>query len=106
MAQGKEDRRRNMSIFPGYPTQRWAILIKSLRDTQMASISNRKALGKATSLPGAPSGPVCSPFGRLDGAIKGRSEEHTSELQSLMRISYDVFCLKKKKNARTTPNNK
>src|SRR3546814_9018249 len=28
----------------------------------------------------------------------GRSEEHTSELQSLMRISYDVFCLKKKKH--------
>src|SRR3546814_9730215 len=31
----------------------------------------------------------------------GRSEEHTSELQSLMRISYAVFCLKKKKNTRT-----
>src|SRR3546814_8763759 len=30
--------------------------------------------------------------------IPGRSEEHTSELQSLMRISYAVFCLKKKKN--------
>src|SRR3546814_1068573 len=30
-------------------------------------------------------------------AIRGRSEEHTSELQSLMRISYAVFCLKKKK---------
>src|SRR3546814_8033171 len=30
-------------------------------------------------------------------AGKGRSEEHTSELQSLMRISYAVFCLKKKK---------
>src|SRR3546814_1581967 len=29
-----------------------------------------------------------------------RSEEHTSELQSLMRISYAVFCLKKKKNSR------
>src|SRR3546814_3768768 len=29
-------------------------------------------------------------------AIVGRSEEHTSELQSLMRISYAVFCLKKK----------
>src|SRR3546814_7932488 len=29
-----------------------------------------------------------------------RSEEHTSELQSLMRISYAVFCLKKKKKAR------
>src|SRR3546814_1079640 len=31
-------------------------------------------------------------------AAIGRSEEHTSELQSLMRISYAVFCLKKKKN--------
>src|SRR3546814_3078236 len=30
-----------------------------------------------------------------------RSEEHTSELQSLMRISYAVFCLKKKNNKRT-----
>src|SRR3546814_7346235 len=30
------------------------------------------------------------------GAFSGRSEEHTSELQSLMRISYAVFCLKKK----------
>src|SRR3546814_7643105 len=29
---------------------------------------------------------------------RARSEEHTSELQSLMRISYAVFCLKKKKN--------
>src|SRR3546814_7426100 len=29
--------------------------------------------------------------------VNGRSEEHTSELQSLMRISYAVFCLKKKK---------
>src|SRR3546814_1029229 len=39
----------------------------------------------------------------LDGTARaaqtalGRSEEHTSELQSLMRISYAVFCLKKKK---------
>src|SRR3546814_5248220 len=31
-----------------------------------------------------------------------RSEEHTSELQSLMRISYAVFCLKKKKNIKQT----
>src|SRR3546814_7842858 len=31
-----------------------------------------------------------------------RSEEHTSELQSLMRISYAVFCLKKKKTANKT----
>src|SRR3546814_3030560 len=33
-------------------------------------------------------------YNRVGG--KGRSEEHTSELQSLMRISYAVFCLKKK----------
>src|SRR3546814_3988030 len=32
-----------------------------------------------------------------------RSEEHTSELQSLMRISYAVFCLKKKKSNNITP---
>src|SRR3546814_16168481 len=31
------------------------------------------------------------------GSVACRSEEHTSELQSLMRISYAVFCLKKKK---------
>src|SRR3546814_981117 len=35
--------------------------------------------------------PICSSFSAID-----RSEEHTSELQSLMRISYAVFCLKKK----------
>src|SRR3546814_6861815 len=40
---------------------------------------------------------------RLDGAIP-RSEEHTSELQSLMRISYAVFCLKKKNKKRTIHN--
>src|SRR3546814_5538776 len=35
-----------------------------------------------------------------------RSEEHTSELQSLMRISYAVFCLKKKKKTCNTANRK
>src|SRR3546814_12983556 len=42
----------------------------------------------------------------LRRAVRGfahqRSEEHTSELQSLMRISYAVFCLKKKKNLNKT----
>src|SRR3546814_6460335 len=33
-----------------------------------------------------------------NNSVANRSEEHTSELQSLMRISYAVFCLKKKKN--------
>src|SRR3546814_2582645 len=39
----------------------------------------------------------CGRRGFHPGALQGRSEEHTSELQSLMRISYAVFCLKKKK---------
>src|SRR3546814_8099040 len=44
---------------------------------------------------------VTRPVNRIDGPLKvsgqaRRSEEHTSELQSLMRISYAVFCLKKK----------
>src|SRR3546814_1887915 len=48
-------------------------------------------------------------LGRLVGLHRGargehlrRSEEHTSELQSLMRISYAVFCLKKKKTEHIT----
>src|SRR3546814_2297695 len=37
--------------------------------------------------------------------LKERSEEHTSELQSLMRISYAVFCLKKKKKTQRKQQN-
>src|SRR3546814_18038255 len=46
----------------------------------------------------------CRPAGALGAALpalRSRSEEHTSELQSLMRISYAVFCLKKKKKKNT-----
>src|SRR3546814_10796721 len=39
-------------------------------------------------------------------SISNRSEEHTSELQSLMRLSYAVFCLKKKKKQNRTSKNK
>src|SRR3546814_2830553 len=48
---------------------------------------------------GALAGPVDEPDYRyIDTIVATRSEEHTSELQSLMRISYAVFCLKKKTN--------
>src|SRR3546814_10407549 len=51
--------------------------------------------------PGGEGGRRRRPVGRnrtgADAATPFRSEEHTSELQSLMRISYAVFCLKKKK---------
>src|SRR3546814_7315814 len=58
---------------------------------------------------GVRAGPLRPPPGR-DGELQGRrapgerrrSEEHTSELQSLMRISYAVFCLKKKKQINST----
>src|SRR3546814_10289800 len=48
-------------------------------------------------LPGDRMGSACSKHRRFlgPGAVSQRSEEHTSELQSLMRISYAVFCLKK-----------
>src|SRR3546814_5526402 len=47
------------------------------------------------------SGQVAAALAAGNPVLAKRSEEHTSELQSLMRISYAVFCLKKKKN-RTT----
>src|SRR3546814_1393979 len=43
------------------------------------------------------SGFIDSGYGRRQFQVRPRSEEHTSELQSLMRISYAVFCLKKQK---------
>src|SRR3546814_1288911 len=56
--------------------------------------------------PGRASSPVGDPRRRIAGSVRAvmcspayRSEEHTSELQSLMRISYAVFCLKKKKKS-------
>src|SRR3546814_9412214 len=45
------------------------------------------------------------PFPDLCFTQQCRSEEHTSELQSLMRISYAVFCLKKKKQITTQQHN-
>src|SRR3546814_2973359 len=47
--------------------------------------------------------PLVAPYAQM---FQQRSEEHTSELQSLMRISYAVFCLKKKKNSHSYHNNR
>src|SRR3546814_3005302 len=53
-------------------------------------------------------GVIGGEFGHLAAAFdrrdRDRSEEHTSELQSLMRISYAVFCLKKKNKKKNTQN--
>src|SRR3546814_16008985 len=50
----------------------------------------------AHSCPSPPTAPTAPPSPSKVSSSPGRSEEHTSELQSLMRISYAVFCLKKK----------
>src|SRR3546814_5298594 len=58
-----------------------------------------EALSSAGGVAVSPGGGAVGSLGGVLGSLGGaRSEEHTSELQSLMRISYAVFCLKKKKN--------
>src|SRR3546814_1494742 len=66
-----------ISIYPAHPTVGFQPVIKSIACV---------ILGGLGYVPGA-----------IIAAMLLRSEEHTSELQSLMRISYAVFCLKKKK---------
>src|SRR3546814_5976464 len=55
------------------------------------------SFGGSTAVSACDADPDCVAAVDLDGE-NFRSEEHTSELQSLMRISYAVFCLKKKKH--------
>src|SRR3546814_9175152 len=77
------------------------------RDRKRISLAKVPAFAGASSALWGKAGPgLLSPATGLDGAVprcaaaapppSNRSEEHTSELQSLMRISYAVFCLKKK----------
>src|SRR3546814_4432606 len=82
--------------------------------TLFLSVSVRLAIaGAPTASPATASGASVQAARRVRvrreivGVILLRSEEHTSELQSLMRISYAVFCLKKKnskKNVKTHDN--
>src|SRR3546814_3848446 len=65
------------------PRHVWWNFVSSSKDRIMAARDDWKA-GRFARIPG--------------DADEYRSEEHTSELQSLMRISYAVFCLKKKKH--------
>src|SRR3546814_7424806 len=76
-----------------FPTRRSSDLTGPRSPGSVVSLLYRLAQGGARHLPrGGP------------GAF--RSEEHTSELQSLMRTSYAVFCLKKKKTTRIIINSK
>src|SRR3546814_7781071 len=76
---------------------------------ELVAMEGVLALGLADSLAGARTlarSSLCEGFGavrRCRSITWVRSEEHTSELQSLMRISYAVFCLKKKKAPQVAP---
>src|SRR3546814_2083447 len=62
----------------------------------------RKAAYRAIDEIDFPTGFCRRDIGWREVEREGRSEEHTSELQSLMRISYAVFCLKKKKKPKAS----
>src|SRR3546814_10843452 len=68
-----------------------ADVAKVLTECRLHAGANRPGEGLAAALHSADAGL----------GVGGRSEEHTSELQSLMRISYAVFCLKKQKRKNT-----
>src|SRR3546814_5750629 len=68
------------------------LLMDVFFNTTIVKIEGKLMGGSKPSLEG--------PYYLENAAVVTRSEEHTSELQSLMRISYAVFCLKKKNNIR------
>src|SRR3546814_4141395 len=86
---------RTDTLFP------YTTLFRSIHDIELASvvISAPTAASGQLAPPRVPAYCIArrrAPSRRRAGTCH-RSEEHTSELQSLMRISYAVFCLKKKK---------
>src|SRR3546814_5136206 len=75
------------AIAPGDISQRWKQVVRGNVADALQVLEQHALLGQDLLR-----------FGQvLQRAAAARSEEHTSELQSLMRISYAVFCLKKKK---------
>src|SRR3546814_1168581 len=99
---------RTDTLFPSTPPFRSGRPARLIRAAQHTSMRSRGAARHASSIrPGRrPTSPVDTKPTRRSSArervFSGRSEEHTSELQSLMRTSYAVFCLKKKNNIHMT----
>src|SRR3546814_1419556 len=90
---------RTDTLFP-YTTLFRSKLLPSSRQANIRSSATRPAASAGLSGPStivAYLGNVHRHAGKPRYNLHSRSEEHTSELQSLMRISYAVFCLKKKK---------
>src|SRR3546814_5928165 len=94
-----------------------SLAIRSVRSTTVPiemvrppSVARREDTAPQNSVPSAffmrvtrPSSRPFSISSLVQASRSSRSEEHTSELQSLMRISYAVFCLKKKKKVQQQP---
>src|SRR3546814_10438960 len=81
------------TLFP-YTTLVRSLGFSSLRYSAIARVSQIETL-PSVSRGTRKEGDSSSSSARMSGSSLGRSEEHTSELQSLMRISYAVFSLKK-----------
>src|SRR3546814_3779236 len=87
---GDGDHRDLHVLTHSFPTRRSSDLAADLSDPHALALSRHDAYSRA-------SAPAVSRRPRMSLTfLPRRSEEHTSELQSLMRISYAVFCLKKK----------
>src|SRR3546814_10508659 len=84
---------------PGAPRTQEVVVAQELLQT----MGLRAFTPMVTACPGC--GRTTSEFFQELAQVVQRSEEHTSELQSLMRISYAVFCLKKKNNHEIQQNN-
>src|SRR3546814_9145297 len=76
-----EPRQHHLAVHIGAPVELFRALVLATKQLGDAPVGRHQQAGEVD-----------------DVAI--RSEEHTSELQSLLRISYAVFCLKKKKNTK------
>src|SRR3546814_6632258 len=85
------------------------MILRPPRSTRTDTLFPYTTLFRSTTSSGVPPAAPPAPWSRPGPTlpvtpwwITTRSEEHTSELQSLMRISYAVFCLKKNNNPHTT----
>src|SRR3546814_4094184 len=99
---------RAIFIRHGESTGNAGVPCHDLAAIELTERGHEQARQVAASWTQAPALIVTSPYTRTRQTAAptiARSEEHTSELQSLMRISYAVFCLKKKTNKQynTTP---
>src|SRR3546814_2489891 len=101
---GRDEALLRLHIGRDRPEQRWLLLIGTVGAAEPLDRSIgfpacfEQILDAAALVRGAKIGMIAAP------RSTGRSAEHTSELQSLLRISYAVFCLQKTKKQLITPN--